>query len=236
MERTCRLCPLGCGAAVPGHGPSEPKLIVISDHPSKKETEEGKNMVGRAGQVLRNALRNIVGIHPEKDVFYMNVIRCEPGEKKVGQKEITACRRWTTADLQSLKCDIILIAGSLAFETMLGPIIEQEKQKDSEFNLSHAQGAIYQHLGKTYVVSWNPASVEQNKFKRVVGGTDRKPIYEDWFPTGSVPWLYTQCMEKLRALLIERYGELPPVAEDPVTPTRAKVVAPKELGMGWGNK
>jgi uracil-DNA glycosylase family 4 len=234
VDRNCTLCKLKCGAAVPGHGPTEPKLIVISDYPGKKETEEGKNMVGRAGQVLRSALRNIVGIHPENDVFYLNVIRCEPGENKIGKSEITACRRWTNIDLQNTKCDMILIAGSLAFEVMLPQIIEQEKLKDPEFNISRAHGSIFQHLGRNFMVTWNPAHVEQNKFKRIVGGSERRPIYEDWFTTGSVPDLFTRDMQKLRQALIQRYGELPPVPDESAAPTKAKVVLPQEFGTGWG--
>lgn len=210
MDKNCKLCKLGCGKAVPGHGPKQPVLAVISDYPGRKEIELSENMVGKSGQMLRRALRNIVGLDPKRDVFYMNVIRCEvPEGAKITQDSVTACRRWTIEDLRSIQPHVVLIAGDLAFNSLFPQIIEQEKNKDNDFNISRAHGMVFTSLGKTYMATWNPAHVERNKFKRVVGGTDRRPIYEDWHPTGSVPQLFQKDMLKLRALLIDQFGFQP---------------------------
>lgn len=206
--KNCKLCKLGCGKAVPGHGPKKPKIIVVSDYPGKAETDEGKNMVGRAGQLLRRALTNIVGLDPDNDVFFMNVIRCDPEGQKVSDNLLTACRKWTQEDLREVDCSLILIAGALAFETMLPDIFAAEKIKDKKFGVSHAHGSVYQSLGRTYFVTWNPTSVENNSFKapdgdilRVLQGLPRRPVLDICFPTGSMPWLFVRDMQRLKALL-----------------------------------
>jgi uracil-DNA glycosylase family 4 len=205
MDKNCKACKLGCGRAVPSHGPAKPKLMVISDYPGSKESELGLNMVGKSGQLLRDALKNIVGLDPEQDVYYANIIRCEPvdGAKTIGKAEINSCKKFTLEDIKTVNPDVILIAGNLAFQTILAQLYAIEKDADSGFSLSRAHGSAYEYLGKTYFVTWNPAHVEQYKFKRRVGGTDRRPLYEDWYPTGSEPWMFINDMKKLKAILEE---------------------------------
>lgn len=211
--KNCRLCKLGCGKAVAGHGPKTPKLIVVSDYPGKAESEEGKNMVGKSGQLLRKALQNVVGVDPETEVFFMNVIRCELGDNKLSDAMLTACRRWTQEDLREVDCNLILIAGGVAFETMLPDIFRQEKLKDKKFGVSHAHGSVYQSLGRTYFVTWNPAHIEGNAFKapegnilKILEGLPRRPVLETCFPTGSMPRMFVEDLQQLKALVDARYA------------------------------
>lgn len=206
MDRNCKLCKLGCGKAVPSHGPTRPKIMVVSDYPGKKEMEVGQHMVGKAGSMLRRALGNLVGLDPEQDVYFMSVLRCDPGDASKDQLKgpITACRRWTVEDLRAVECDVVLITGDLAFETLLPHVVEQEKAKDPDFNLSRGHGMVFQHLGKTYMITWSPNMVERNKFKRLTGWHRGKPIAEDWHPRGSVPDLFKRDLLKLRELLVSR--------------------------------
>jgi len=211
--RNCKLCKLGCGKAVPGHGSLKPKLIVISDYPGKQEAEQGKNMVGKAGQLLRRALKNIVGIDPDTEVFFMNVLRCEVGDNKVNDSMLSACRKWTQEDLREVDCNLVLIAGGLAFETTLPNIYSQEKSKDKKFGISHAHGSVYQHMGKTYLVTWNPASVESNSFRapdgsllNILDGIEPRQELNTCFPTGSMPALFVKDLARLKELIEVRYG------------------------------
>lgn len=208
MDRNCKNCKLGCGKAVPGYGPEDPKLIVISDYPGRKEEEYCIPLIGESGQLMRKALMNIIGLDPEKDVFYTNAIRCRPGEDGVDASHINACKRWTNEELKRVNCDLILIAGSTAFEALLPQVIAAEKAKDKKFNISKAHGSIYRSMGKTYMVTWNPAYVEGHKFKdpRNNVGSKRKPEYVDWYPTGSIPSFFIQDMNKLKVLIDEHYN------------------------------
>lgn len=211
--KNCRLCKLGCGNAIPGHGSLKPKLIVISDYPGKQEAEQKLNMVGRSGQLLRRALKNIVGVDPDTEVFFMNVIRCEVGDQKISDAMLTACRKWTQEDLKEVDCNLVLIAGGLAFETILPNIHAQEKSKDKKFSISHAHGSVYHHLGKTYVVTWNPANIEANSFRapngnllEILGGVKPRDDLFTCFPTGSMPAMFVKDLKRLKSLVEARYG------------------------------
>lgn len=210
MDRNCRNCKLGCGKAVPGHGSLTPKLIVVSDYPGKKEVDEGIPMVGKNGMLMRMALQNVVGLDVANEVFFTNVLRCYPKDKDgddiYGPAEIVACKRNTNAELAAVQCNLILVAGSLAFETLLPQVLAAEKLKDSKFNLSKAHGSTYTLMGKTYVVTWNPGFIETHVFKRRVGGTDKKPVYENWYPTGSIPWSFIQDLKKLKTIIEASHG------------------------------
>lgn len=211
--KNCKLCKLGCGKAVPSHGPSKPKLIVVSDYPGAVETKEGLNMAGKSGQLLRRALQNIVGVDPETEVFFMNVIRCDPMGEKVTDPMLTACRKWTQEDLRDVDCNLILIAGAQAFETMLPGVYGQEKLKDKRFGVSHAHGSVYQYLGKTYLVTWNPANIEGNAFKApdgnllsILDGVSKRTEVSICFTTGSMPSFFVKDLQRLKLLVEERYG------------------------------
>lgn len=206
--KNCKLCKLGCGKAVPSHGPKKPKLIVISDSPGRQETEQGKNMVGKPGQLLRKALKNIVGVDPDSEVFFMNVLRCELGDNKVNDAMLAACRKWTQEDFKEVDCNLVLIAGSLAFESTLPNIFQEEKSKDKKFSIAHARGSVYHHLGKTYLVTWNPISVEANSFKApngnvldILDGINSRTELFTCFTTGSTPSLFVKDLTKLKLLM-----------------------------------
>lgn len=209
MDRNCHNCKLGCGQAVPGAGPDKPRLIVISDYPGKKEVEYGFPMAGDSGQLLRRALSNVVGLNPEKEVFYTNVIRCYPnddkGENLVGEAELIACKRWTTEEFKNIDCNLVLIAGGTAFKTILPHFYEAERLAVKSFNIAKAHGNIYTYMGRTYLVTWNPAYVMMNKFKdpRKLAGKPQKGVQiPDWYPLGSMAYFFLQDMLKLKELII----------------------------------
>lgn len=202
MDRKCNRCKLGCGKAVPGFGSLAPRLIVFSDYPGKKETESGKPMMGPAGQLLRKSIAHYLGLNPDTEVFYDNVIRCETSDPKAEQ--ITACKYWTNETFKNVQCDIVLIAGARAFETLLPQVFQREQLKDKDFNTSRAHGRVFEHMGKIYFVTWNPAHVAQYTFKdpKTKAMTGRgKYEYKTWAPTGSVTKLFVEDMKRLGQLI-----------------------------------
>lgn len=207
MDRNCRNCKLGgSGQAVPGCGSKTPKLLVISDYPNKKEAELGKPMSGQAGQLMRDALKNIVGL-TDNDIYYDNVLRCTH-DGKYGAAELAACKKWTSETLNTVDCPIILVAGSLAFEQLLPQVIEQEQAKDPKFSLAKAHGNLYNYAGRSYLVTWSPAFISAHTVKRIVAGKGRDAVVKPWYPTGGVPALFIKDLKKLKKLIEERQGAL----------------------------
>src|SRR5439155_10194362 len=57
---TCRQCKRGAvGNPVPGEGNPDADVVFIGEAPGRQESETGRPFVGRAGQWLRAAIKNI---------------------------------------------------------------------------------------------------------------------------------------------------------------------------------
>lgn len=182
----CTICKLGRGRTVPGEGPTVPRLIVVSDYPGAKEGELRRPFMGESGNLLRNALRNVVGLDVEKDVFFTNALKCAPLNEKVTPKELGRCRKWLDKELTLVQSRVILIAGDQARLQLL-PTIK------GAINKLH--GSVYVDPLKSwrYFLTWNPAYVHQFSSFDSEG---RRNFHE-----GSVPWLFLQDMLKLKEIL-----------------------------------
>lgn len=192
----CRLCKLGRGITVPGEGSLTPKLIVVSDYPGIHEQKPRRPFMGSSGVLLRNALTNVVGLNLETDVFFTNVIKCLPPKKendpdeteKVGGRELAVCRKWLDKELGMVTSKIILVAGEHARSVLLPNV---------KGALGKVHGSIYNdplHRWK-FFLTWNPAFVDQFSFRDLEGHRQMTTL--------SIPWLFWQDMQKLRALLIK---------------------------------
>jgi uracil-DNA glycosylase family 4 len=120
--RACTLCPLARSRtnAVPGEGPASARLMFVGEAPGQAEDAQGRPFVGRAGQVLNQALL-FAGIE-RSEVFITNVVKCRPPNNRVPTKnEIDSC---ITAHLhrqiQSIEPEIICLLGGTAVKALLG--------------------------------------------------------------------------------------------------------------------
>jgi len=191
IDIACKACKLGEGITVPGEGPTNPKLIIVSDYPGNQETKLRRPMMGPSGKLLRSALASYVGLDMERDVFITNVIKCPPKKLDVTEKELNACRKWINQEFKLVQCKIIMICGERA-KTSLLPHVES--------GIGKIHGKVFTDplKGYKYLVTWNPATIEQFSSFDLDG--DRQ------FKTGSVPWMFLKDLDKLKQLLEETYG------------------------------
>jgi DNA polymerase len=148
-------------------------------------------MVGSSGVLLRNALKNLVGLDPVADVFYTNVIKCRPDEvDKIGARELTVCRKWLDREMNEVKSPMILVAGDKARQVMLPNL-------DKPLGKIHGKVFRDEFRNLTMMVTWNPATVEQF----IVDPSGARIVME-----GSLPWMFTQDMKKLKRLLEDQCG------------------------------
>jgi uracil-DNA glycosylase len=150
------------------------KLIVISDHPGYYEvknkycmfdntTENNKKPLGRpnAGAYIRGILSSW-RLDTDKEVYYTNAIKCEPGSKSILAEHIRLCRRkWLLPELIELDklCPTvpILICGAKAFDAMAS--LMSETMLDSEASLNQYRRQLLHYNNHPVVVTFNPASV-----------------------------------------------------------------------------
>lgn len=98
------------------------KLMLIGEAPGYWEDQKGEPFVGKAGQLLDRIFAS-VGLSRQKDVYICNTIKCRPPENRNPlPDEKQACREYLDAQISILHPKIILLAGGVAVQSILGDI------------------------------------------------------------------------------------------------------------------
>jgi len=126
---SCRGCDLYKRATqvVFGQGKRKARIVFVGEQPGDAEDRAGQPFVGPAGRVLDRALET-AGID-RADVYVTNAVKHfsfeERGKRRIHKKprlsEVRACHPWLEAELQSIKPDCIVLLGSTAANSLLGP-------------------------------------------------------------------------------------------------------------------
>lgn len=120
--RTCSGCGL-CGGrtqAVPGEGVNRPLVLVVGEGPGAGEDASGRPFVGEAGQLLDRMLA-AVGLSRERNCFIANTVKCRPpGNRDPLPEESAACAPFLRRQIACLKPRVILAAGRVAAQSLLG--------------------------------------------------------------------------------------------------------------------
>lgn len=93
--------------------------MLVGEAPGRREDEQGRPFVGRAGRVLDELLASI-GL-PRAQVYITNVVKSRPfvgpapGRNRVPTPmEIAACRGWLDAQIALIRPEIIVAMGQVA--------------------------------------------------------------------------------------------------------------------------
>jgi DNA polymerase len=109
---TCPDCDL-CRTrthAVPGEGPEDAEIMFVGEAPGFYEDQQARPFVGAAGRFLEELLASI-GLRRDQ-VFIANVIKCRPPENRDPlPKEIEACRKWLTRQIELIHPKVIVTLG-----------------------------------------------------------------------------------------------------------------------------
>ena len=118
----CGMCRLYQGCHSPRMKPTgdgKLKVLIVAEAPEKTEDEKGIQLIGEAGQVLRNLLRSI-GVRLDKDCWKTNVIICHPPSNKTPtDDQITACRPNLIKTIKKLKPHTIILLGMSAVKSLI---------------------------------------------------------------------------------------------------------------------
>ena len=129
----CRRCPLhrGRNVAVPGEGPVPCDIMLVGEGPGAAEDRTGRPFVGRAGQLLRQLLREEAGVDPEA-VYITNVVKCRScvleGDRKKDVPPLScvqACDIWLRCQIELVRPTAIIVVGAVACQHLLGMRISQ---------------------------------------------------------------------------------------------------------------
>jgi uracil-DNA glycosylase family protein len=124
----CRGCELYRRATqiVFGEGPATARVVFVGEQPGDEEDRQGRPFVGPAGRLLNDVLEE-VGIDRD-DVYVTNAVKhfkWEPRgarrlHSKPSSREMTACRPWLEAELNTIEPGCVVCLGATAAQSLLG--------------------------------------------------------------------------------------------------------------------
>jgi len=147
--RRCTACLLWKNRelAVPGHGSSQAKIMLIGEAPGTEEDRQGLPFVGRSGKYLVEML-TLANLHPE-DVFTTSCVKCHPPQnRQPTSKELSTCKElWLEKQIELINPKIIVLLGKVALKSLLG---------DKDLRKLH--GKIVTKDGRKYFITYHPSA------------------------------------------------------------------------------
>ena len=133
----CKGCDLYRNAtqAVFGEGPKNAKIVFVGEQPGDQEDLKGKPFVGPAGHLWNKALEAAGLIRSE--VYVTNAVKHfkfeERGKRRLHKKprasEVTACRPWLNAEIETVNPEIIVAMGATAAMSVAGREFAIQKER-----------------------------------------------------------------------------------------------------------
>lgn len=118
LYKTCRSPKM----KVTGEG--KKGILAWAEAPGEEEDKRGEQLVGKAGTLLRRAMKRL-GIDLDEDCWKINSVNCRPVDSKGNNRtptdaEIEACRPMVWKDVIALKPKAIFLMGGIAIKSFLG--------------------------------------------------------------------------------------------------------------------
>ena len=160
--RGCRGCDLYQDAdqTVFGAGSARARIMFVGEQPGDQEDRAGAPFVGPAGKLLDKAL---AAAHIDRTTTYVtNAVkhfkftRADGGKrrihKKPGRTEIVACTPWLTAEIETVRPEVVVCLGATAAQTLLGTSFRLTEHRGEVFDLG-TDGALSGVTAPTRVVA-----------------------------------------------------------------------------------
>jgi uracil-DNA glycosylase family 4 len=116
--KKCKKCKLWKTSlnAVPGEGSLAAKVMLVGQNPGIEEDKTGRPFVGRSGKFLNKVLAKN-GIE-RGNLFVTNIVKhATPSNRKPLPDEIAACRPYLECQIYSIKPEIVVLMGAVAWQT-----------------------------------------------------------------------------------------------------------------------
>ena len=108
-----------------GEGREDAPLMFIGEGPGRVEDETGRPFVGRAGQLLRELIKEVLEISPE-ETYITNIVKCRPTIDMLGEKdrppekeEVEACSFFLYGQIEKISPKVIVTLGAPASRFLL---------------------------------------------------------------------------------------------------------------------
>jgi uracil-DNA glycosylase family protein len=135
--QSCKGCDLYKNATqtVFGEGQKRANIMFVGEQPGDQEDRQGHPFVGPAGRLLDKAL--VEARIPREHVYVTNAVKhfkwIWRGKRRLHQKpairQVTACRPWLEAELESVRPKIVVCMGATAAQSVLGKPVPITKER-----------------------------------------------------------------------------------------------------------
>lgn len=184
--QSCQGCPLYARATqvVFGAGSATAKLMLVGEAPGDEEDLQGRPFVGPAGKLLAEAMEE-AGVE-RQDVYVTNAVKhfkWEPRGKrrlhgKPSAREISACRPWLEAEIETIKPSAIVCLGATAAQTLLG----------KSFRITRQRGELLPSTwAKAIVATFHPSAIlrapdrnERHRMRQLLADDLRLAVESTW--------------------------------------------------------
>jgi uracil-DNA glycosylase family 4 len=107
---------------MPPSGEGKRQILVVAEAPGRSEDEQGIQLIGKAGQRLREELKSL-GVDLDRDCRKTNAVICRPPENRTPTlKEVQCCQEFLWAEIRRSKPKVIILLGGTALSAVLGSI------------------------------------------------------------------------------------------------------------------
>ena len=116
---SCEQCGLFKGCLSPKMeytGRGEKKILIIAEAPGRTEDEKGIQLIGEAGQLLRDSLKEL-NCDLDRDFWKTNIVNCRPpNNRKPSRREMKLCSSRIEKTIMDLKPEFIWLMGGSALD------------------------------------------------------------------------------------------------------------------------
>jgi DNA polymerase len=106
-----------CTRFVPGEGPADARVVLVSEAPGRHEDEAGRPFTGASGRIL-DELLGLAGLRRD-EVYITNVVKARPpGNRDPRAAEIAHMAPWLDRELEALGPALVVAMGRIALHAL----------------------------------------------------------------------------------------------------------------------
>lgn len=152
---------------VPGEGNPFAKIMFIGEAPGEEEDLQGRPFVGRAGQLLTQAIEEAG--QKRENVYIANINKCRPpGNRQPTIEEQEACFPYLERQIEIVNPKVLCLLGATAYRGVL----------KSQVKITQERGKVLEYRGRSVYVTYHPAYVLRNPSQKDIFFEDIKRAIE----------------------------------------------------------
>lgn len=147
--------------AVLGEGNPFARIMFIGEAPGEEEDLQGRPFVGKAGQLLTQAIES-AGLKRE-DVYIANINKCRPPDNRQPTiEEQEACFPYLERQIEIVNPKVLCLLGATAYRGVL----------KTQAKITKERGKVLEYKGRVVYITYHPAYVLRNQ-------SQKETFYED---------------------------------------------------------